>query len=116
MTTEQYVWWAIEEDYVRIPLAFRLNERCMEHIDEKCLECIKPAWRQDDGLRGADIYYGAQLVLLLRKEHGKKWVTAHTCRLPQHICDAAVKAAEEAWLAGGWKEDVAEAVESLKFD
>ena len=114
---EQYVWWAIEEDYVRIPLAFRFNERCPECIDEKCLECIKPAWRFEyDGLSGADIYCGAQLIILLRKERGRKWVAVHACRLPQHICRRAAETAEEMWLAGGWKEDVAEAVESLRFD
>jgi len=113
---EQYVWWTMEEDYVRIPLAFVFNERCLVNIDEKCLERVKPAWRFEyDGLSGADIYYGAQLILLLRKEPGKKWVTVHTCGLPRHICDAAAKTAEEVWATGGWKEDVIEAVETLDF-
>lgn len=116
MSAEQYVWWAVEEDYVRIPIAFRFNERCLTEINEKCLEHVRPAWRFDyNGLNGADIYY-AQLILLLRKERGRKFVVIHTCRLPQHICRRAAETAEEVWTAGGWKEDVVEAVETLKFD
>jgi hypothetical protein len=47
LAKEQYVWWTIEENYMRIPLAFAFNERRrrLRRVMPTCLYMCAPLSR-----------------------------------------------------------------------